>query len=108
MDLKTQVLGDHKMTYTFCVGRTPLPNVKLLCLKEVKQVNTRFKENVILHNVYELGVDVNNKHIGLMGNSISANLQMKRDVPDLLKQEMPPLSFNTSILIAIERASSFG
>lgn len=108
MDLKTQVLGDHKMTYTFCVGRTPSPNVKLLSLKEAKQVNTRFKENVILHNVCDLGVDVNNKHIGLMGNSISANLQMKREVPDLLKQEMPPLSLDTSILIAIERTSSFG
>lgn len=52
-------------------------------------MNTRFKENAILNNVSELGVDVNNKRIGLMGNSISANLQMKREVPDLLKQEIP-------------------
>lgn len=46
------------MMYTFYVGKTPLPNVKLLSLKETKQVNTRFEENIILDTVSELGVEM--------------------------------------------------
>ena len=52
-------------------------------------MNAEGVKNVILSIVSELGVDVSDKHIGLMGNNIHSNLQMKREASDLLKQEMP-------------------
>lgn len=77
--------SDLKMKCIFYVCKTPLSNVKLLSLKGATLANARFEENIILSTVSELGVDGNNRHAGLMGDSITSNLQMKREGPKRLK-----------------------
>lgn len=75
----------------FYMGKIVLPDVKSLSLKEARQVNAEGLKNTVLNMVWELEVDVNNKHTGLMGDSVSSNLHMKREVANL-KQEISLIS----------------
>lgn len=74
----------------FDMSKTVLPDVKSLSLKEARQVNAEGWRIQFL-TVWELEVGANNKYTCLMGDSVSSNLQTKREIANL-KQEISLIS----------------